>query len=64
MIKEKLNLLRFNNPYSETVEECAFLKSEIDRLTAENDRFRSEMYQMHARKSPSPQVTILSLLLF
>lgn len=55
--------MRINNPDSETVEECGFLKSEIDRLTAENDRFRSEMYQMHTQMSPSSQV-IISFLFF
>ncbi|XP_031625433.1 rab GTPase-binding effector protein 1 isoform X2 [Contarinia nasturtii] len=37
----------------ETVEESSFLKSEIDRLTAENERLRAEI--VHSQSSASPQ---------
>lgn len=39
-----------------TVEESSLLKSEIDRLTAENERLRAEI--PHSQLSPSPQVCI------
>lgn len=39
---------------SETVEESSLLKSEIDRLAAENDRLRAEI--IHSHSSHSPQV--------
>lgn len=38
----------------ETVEESSLLRSEIDRLTAENERLRAEI--LHPQPSPSPQV--------
>ena len=39
---------------TETVEESSFLKSEIDRLAAENERLRAEL--IRSQSSHSPQV--------
>lgn len=44
---------------SETVEESSLLKSEIDRLAAENDRLRAEI--IHSHSSHSPQVRTFSI---
>lgn len=43
----------------ETVEESSFLKSEIDRLSIENERLRAEITSSHSQSSHSPQVCVL-----
>lgn len=42
--------------FTETVEECSFLKTEKDRLAIENERLRTEI--SHSQSSNSPQVSM------
>lgn len=45
----------------ETIEESSVLKSEIDRLTAENDRLRSDLAHGHSHVSSQVQHSHLSI---